>query len=197
MSFARINLALASYQNCSGSVDVAADFDRDTIIIDVTHGGRFDLSGWSFSNWHWSYIQHNGLRYTEDNTLRINGSSDGNIIIGSRVSDDIRGGGSDDYLKGNAGDDRIDGGQGNDTVDGGSGADRLEDYDGDDRMNGGLGDDFLSGGDGTDVLVRESDDVLYAAQEPFIDGGAGSDRVSFFERSGPVIVRLNGSVLPE
>ncbi|NKD76740.1 calcium-binding protein [Haematospirillum sp. H1815] len=68
----------------------------------------------------------------------------------------------------------------------GAGHDHLIGNDRDNQLSGGAGRDFLFGGSGDDVLDGGPDrDVL--------DGGVGVDRVLYSNRTGDVVVTLNGS----
>ena len=85
-------------------------------------------------------------------------------VIGSTVSDTLRGDAGNNVLTGLGGDDLLIGEDGDDTLVGGIGGDFLRGRSGNDTLLGGLDDDFLSGGEGNDVM----------------DGGDGLDRVSMF-----------------
>jgi Ca2+-binding RTX toxin-like protein len=85
-------------------------------------------------------------------------------VIGSTVSDTLRGNAGNNVLTGLGGDDLLIGEDGDDTLVGGIGGDFLRGRSGNDTLLGGLDDDFLSGGEGNDVM----------------DGGDGLDRVSMF-----------------
>ncbi len=73
-----------------------------------------------------------------------------------------------DLLGGFAGKDRISGGDGDDYLEGDSGKDKLK---------GGAGNDVLSGGPGKDLL----------------NGGGGDDTATFSDKSGTLVLTLNGS----
>lgn len=117
------------------------------------------------------------------------GNSSDNVITGTVLANQLRGGAGNDRLEGFGGDDLLLGGTGNDHLLGGDGADRLEGGAGDDRLEGGDGDDVLLGGAGNDHLIGgggvydlldggDGDDVLEGGQFARLYGGAGDDRLS-------------------
>ncbi|WP_281281591.1 calcium-binding protein [Qipengyuania marisflavi] len=83
-------------------------------------------------------------------------------------NDILFGDGGNDFIFGDRGDDALYGGTGNDVLLGGQGNDALEGGEGDDDLSGGTGDDFLY-----DVFGQNT-----------IDGGAGTDTVSFYDNFG-------------
>lgn len=93
----------------------------------------------------------------------INGTNNGDKLLGSNVADVINGLAGNDQLFGLGGNDRLLGGIGTDRLDGGVGNDRLDGGAGNDRLNGGSGNDQLVGGEGRDQLT----------------GGAGADQFIF------------------
>ncbi|WP_392532934.1 beta strand repeat-containing protein [Nostoc sp. C117] len=72
-------------------------------------------------------------------------------VIGTNISDTIKGDGQKNQLFGNDGDDTIDGRGGNDFIDGGKGNDNLAGGSGNDTFKGSQGNDSINGGDGTDT----------------------------------------------
>lgn len=98
------------------------------------------------------------------------------MLVGTGVTDRIRGFGGNDVLGGLAGDDVLDGGAGADSILGGGGADIVNGGDGDDVIWGDAdqfapldeGDDVLSGDEGNDQLVG-------GAGNDVMDGGADND----------------------
>ena len=88
-------------------------------------------------------------------------------LVGTGVTDRIRGLGGNDVLAGLAGNDELDGGAGNDQLQGG---------DGDDVLDGGGGKDVLFGGAGNDTLIGSVD-------EDTLLGDVGGDvyHVDFFD----------------
>ena len=115
-----------------------------------------------------------GQKQTVDvagNGLSLNGQFED--VIGSELSDNIRGDAADNRLDGGEGDDSIFGNTGNDFLIGGEGNDLLDGGDGVDQLAGGAGSDRLHGGAGLDLL----------------DGGAGDD--SFDDAVTPQIFKAD------
>lgn len=101
----------------------------------------------------------------------------GNALIGTSVTDRIRGFAGSDELEGRDGDDVLIGDGGSDRLDAGNGNDVLDGGSGNDVLAGGLGSDdyrFVHG-DGLDTLVEGS---LYA---PGLSDAEHSDRIVFGE----------------
>ncbi|GAB4383806.1 MAG: hypothetical protein Kow00121_46300 [Elainellaceae cyanobacterium] len=95
-------------------------------------------------------------------------------------------GNESDWINALGGDDKVLGGWGNDTIYGGSGNDTLEGNGQNDTIYGQEGDDWLVPGTGA---------------YHYIDGGSGTDTVSFADESGGISVNLsspdaNGIVVP-
>jgi Ca2+-binding RTX toxin-like protein len=88
----------------------------DTLTIDRTGGGLFDLSKLAFSNW------ANGT-----DIIKVNGTNAGEIIIGTVENDTIDGKGGNDTMAGGGGDDVFRVGQAGDVIDevAGKGTDRV------------------------------------------------------------------------
>lgn len=147
-------------------------------------------------------------------TVLYTGGDD--IFVGGSGNDTLTGYSGWDWLDGGAGDDLLDGGNDNDTLIGRAGRDKLlggggDDYlsggDNDDNGTGGLwggfGADILVGGAGADALYGEDgDDLLIVdagangASDGFtdtLDGGNGSDTVSFERFTGAVTFSLAAS----
>ena len=121
----------------------------------------------------------------------------------------------DDYVDGDGGRDTLSGGEGDDTLRGGDHADTLNgqaDNDelygdnGDDSLTGGAGNDMLDGGDGNDTLMGgEGDDMLYSmavaadgtSEDGTIDGGAGTDTLSFMNSVNAVGSNTTAYTAPE
>ena len=74
----------------------------------------------------------------------VDGGGGDDILTGSNLADDLRGGAGNDTLIGLAGNDILSGGAGNDMLSGG---------DGNDTLIGGAGNDALQGGAGDDAFV--------------------------------------------
>jgi autotransporter-associated beta strand protein len=99
----------------------------DRVVFNIS--GTYDLGNFTVSNW------------SANDTITFNGSSQGNTIVGTSVSETINGFDGNDNLIGAGGADTINGGNGDDTIRfGGNGC-------------------FVNGGSGTDLLAV-SDDVL-------------------------------------
>jgi Ca2+-binding RTX toxin-like protein len=155
-------------------------------------------------------------------SVTVDGGDD--IFIGGSGNDTLYGRSGWDWLDGGAGDDVLDGGDQNDVLLGGAGRDKLvggagDDYlaggDGDDNvptstsvggLYGGAGNDTLVGGGGSDELRGEDgDDILIAdfndGAGDLLDGGAGSDQVSYERYASGVTIDLRnkqgGSWLPD
>ncbi|MFI0846800.1 hypothetical protein [Mesorhizobium sp. IMUNJ 23232] len=99
------------------------DFDKvtgggsvDTLTVDRTGAGFFDLSKLVFSNW------ANGI-----DVIKVNGTNAGEIIIGTGEDDTIDGKGGNDTMSGGVGDDVFRVGQAGDVIDevAGKGDDRV------------------------------------------------------------------------
>ena len=138
-----------------------------------------------------------------------------NLTAGSG-NDTITGDTADNLLLGGAGNDTLRGGAGKDTLDGGTGSDTVL-YD--DRILavavtlngaidvavsiGGLVEDTLRnvenivGGNGNDVLTgdAQANTLTGGAGKDTLDGGAGIDTVVYSDKTLPIILTLNGSVL--
>jgi Ca2+-binding RTX toxin-like protein len=103
-----------------------------------------------FSTMHWE---------GEGAACDIQGTDDGDTLVGTsqpeRIcgfggNDTIRGGGGGDVILGGAGRDSLRGHAASDTIIGGRGHDTLKGNRGNDRLSGGMGRDFLDGGKGRD-----------------------------------------------
>ena len=95
----------------------------------------------------------------------VDGGGGDDILTGSNLADDLRGGAGNDTLIGLAGNDILSGGAGNDILSGG---------DGNDTLIGGAGNDALQGGAGDDAFVIAGTE----GQGDTFDGGAGTDTMS-------------------
>jgi hypothetical protein len=132
--------------------------------------------------------------------VTIQGTAQGEEIIGTAGDDVIAAGAGPDTIRASLGDDRVCAGGGNDTVYGAAGDDRIDGGIGDDvvfglagndAVSGGLGDDELTGGLGDDRLFGHAEAVaLSNAAEDGNDrmngdggddelhGGGGDDRLT-------------------
>lgn len=101
----------------------------------------------------------------------------------------------DDSILGTSFDDTMFGRDGDDVISGLGGVDFLYGDAGEDTLNGGADGDHLFGGAGDDHLFGEAgDDMLYGGPGfNKYDGGSGIDLVSFFDKTVPVRVTLNGA----
>lgn len=125
------------------------------------------------------------------------GTNRANHLIGSALTDVLRGLGNSDLIEGMNGADTAFGGDGDDRLSGGRGNDRLRGENGNDRLEGGDGDDVLDGGNGDDVLIAgDGADLLR--------GGAGKDvliatdgRNTLFGGGGEDTFILNADALRE
>lgn len=116
------------------------------------------------------------------------------MLVGTGVTDRIRGFGGDDVLFGLAGNDILDGGAGSDQMVGGAGLDQMDGGDDDDFlwgdedglavadqgadvMSGGAGNDYLQAYGGDDVMFgdRGSDTLYGQAGADYMEGGDGDD----------------------
>ena len=129
---------------------------------------------------------NNGNIYTAEDILTIisssevSGTSEGDIISGSDISDDvILGKEGDDNLYGNNGSDKLFGGLGEDNLYGGEGNDSLFGGENDDRLSGDQGDDYLDGGEGNDIITG-------GYGKDTLKGGQGNDTLgnSSFDYKG-------------
>jgi Ca2+-binding RTX toxin-like protein len=100
----------------------------------------------------------------------VEGSAQGDVILGNEYYNLILGSGGSDILTGAEDNDTIDGGDGSDTIDGGSG---------DDSLAGGVGRDVVTSGSGADIVDAGTGDdaVLGGTQRDSVFGGSGFDRI--------------------
>jgi hypothetical protein len=107
----------------------------------------------------------------------LKGSEGLNEISGNLGNDTIIGQNSEDYLSGGWGRDSIIGNGGNDVIRGGNGHDSLFGHSGNDTIVGGNGDDSLVGGNDSDKLFgQRGDDTLRGqAGQDTLNGGGGND----------------------
>ncbi|MDP9344095.1 MAG: hypothetical protein M3Q23_18780 [Actinomycetota bacterium] len=123
-----------------------------------------------------------------DQILANGASSVGSMVSvpmaldGGPRNDTINGGSAGDAISGDAGDDKLFGLGGDDTLLGGDDQDQLNGGDGSDVMDGGNGRDNLNEGKTADA-PGTGDQVI---------GGPGGDAVNFGQRTGDVVVVLDG-----
>lgn len=119
----------------------------------------------------------------------INGTGNGDVIVGSTGADIINGNGGDDLICGDNGKDDINGGQGDDTIFGQGGKDTINGGSGNDTIEGGgkadtiygsSGDDFIKGNGGADIICGNSgnDDLKGNGGNDKIDANGGMDEIN-------------------
>ncbi|MFW2830913.1 calcium-binding protein [Sphingomonas sp. ID0503] len=114
--------------------------------------------------------------------LDFDGGSGADKVTGGAQSDYLYGGDGNDSLVGGKGSDQLDGGDGNDTVRGGADSDNLSD---------GLGADKLYGEDGNDFINVSENGYTMDLQKDVVDGGAGTDSVTFYSYNWSVVLDLS------
>jgi len=82
------------------------------------------------------------------------------------------------------GDDILTGSQFGDTLNAGDGDDMIVGGDGNDNILAGLGADHIDAGAGNDTIQQ------YSAEDTFLDGGSGNDRLLVDPRSGDITIDL-------
>lgn len=140
------------------------------------------------------YVQPDGGNYLTTQTINqmvaggntggqfdqvIDGTSNGEQLVGSSGRDHIRGLAGNDQLFGMGGNDKLEGGDGDDMLMGGNGTNAAS---GDDHLIGGSGNDTLNGQDGANILVGGSgnDKYIYGGGQDTIDNtGGGNDGIFF------------------
>ena len=114
---------------------------------------------------------------------RIDGTNDGDILLGDGDNDYIEGlngediltgFGQNDILLGGAGDDILTGNNGNDTLIGGDGDDQLYGDRGDDVLQGGAGTNFYYGRGGADIFVVDN---ITNVDNTIFDFEDGTDKI--------------------
>jgi Ca2+-binding RTX toxin-like protein len=113
---------------------------------------------------------------------QINGTNQGETIIGTANNDQISARGGGDLVKAKAGNDTVFGGDGSDDLLGQRGNDELHGGDGADTLKGNAGDDDLFGEAGNDTIIGGSgaDELFGGTGDDFlnsVDGLAGNDSV--------------------
>jgi Ca2+-binding RTX toxin-like protein len=146
----------------------------------------------------------------------LSGGPGNDTLLALAGDDSLDGGGDDDELMGFEGDDVLSGGDGFDSLGGGAGDDSAAGGSGNDVLgvtfaDDGVvhpddGDDFMAGGDGNDTLTAGPGSSLRVFGEPDVDpfvsdlsngadqfgGGAGTDTVTYANRSAAVAVTKDG-----
>lgn len=123
----------------------------------------------------------NGAFIANAEALTYYGGRGVDRIAGGALGDDLNGGAGHDNLSGGGGNDRLDGEEGNDVVQGGGGNDRIFHDSGNDRLYGNAGNDHFT------IAFDENVARPYGVR---IDGGAGTDTVSFSSLTLGAIVDL-------
>ena len=141
------------------------------------------------------------------NIPATNGGSD--IVVGGNANDALNAGAGDAWINGGAGDDQIVGGAGHDVLIGDVGNDSITAGTGGTYLAGGTGNDTLIGGAANDVLVggagldrmfgNNGDDTFIVdpdggATWDYMDGGAGSDAVSFERLTSGVSIDMRANL---
>ena len=127
----------------------------------------------------------------------VNGGLGNDSLYGDAGNDTINGGDGNDYIEGGSDNDTIDGGAGNDSINGGSGTDTVT-YAG---SASGVTIDLHSGtasGYGTDTLSSienvtgsgYDDTIVASSSANSINGGSGTDTVSYANASSAVTASL-------
>jgi Ca2+-binding RTX toxin-like protein len=118
----------------------------------------------------------------------IDGTDDGDSLVGTDALDAIRGFAGNDFLSGGGGFDTLEGNDGEDFLDGGTEEDSLV---------GGIGDDYLAGGAGSDTYFfnrGDGNDVIYDVEGDFdsIMFGEGilSSEITITETAGGLNVQI-------
>ena len=129
----------------------------------------------------------------------MSGGDYNDLLVGGDGNDFADGGSGIDVFEGGAGDDTLFGGDGNDIIDGREDNDSIYGDDGDDLIIGGLGDDTLEGGNGADTIYGSYGNDLFIATvggegttTNNLDGGDGSDTITFAGLTSDVTVDLSG-----
>lgn len=124
--------------------------------------------------------------YGTDSNDKINGSSQGELIITFEGDDNIKAGGGNDYIISGDGNDKIDGqtgedciftGNGDDSVSPSQGIDHIYGEDGNDKIDGGTENDVIYGGNGNDFIKGGlNDDLVYGEEgDDTLEGGTDKD----------------------
>jgi Ca2+-binding RTX toxin-like protein len=103
-----------------------------------------------------------------DANRKIDGTAQGDVLMGSGCLDTIHGNGGNDFINGDGDADRLYGDAGDDTIVGNFGSDQIY---------GGPGNDDLFGGDDSDIIFGEdgNDKIYGGTGDNLMKGGAGKD----------------------
>lgn len=120
-------------------------------------------------------------------TLKADGGTGADHILGGASNDVIKGGDGNDYIDGGYGDDLIDGGKGRDTLFGNTGIDTVTYADRTEKLFLYMNDEFSSGAKGEgdaigydieNVIGGKNDDTIVGdGKNNKLDGGAGNDTI--------------------
>ena len=118
------------------------------------------------------------------------------VIVGSALDDDIKGGDGGDDIKGGKGKDKIKGGKGKNKIKSEEGDDDIEAGDGGDDIEGGIGNDKVIGGAGNDTLTgNEGDDEIEGGEgKNTLSGGAGKNRF-VYKKSREGVIKVEDADL--
>ncbi|WP_050527083.1 Hint domain-containing protein [Pseudorhodobacter aquimaris] len=116
----------------------------------------------------------------------MEGTANGDSLIGASGDDNIHGIDGHDTIYGGLGNDYIDGGAGHDSLYGGEGDDSIRGWSGDDLLDGGGGNDFLEDDEGNDTIYGgDGDDEIYIWKgDDSVFGGDGRDTIEAFDDLG-------------
>jgi Ca2+-binding RTX toxin-like protein len=118
-------------------------------------------------------------------SIRLEGGSGGDTLLGGPFSDTLAGGVGNDQLTGGSGRDVLLGSKGWDTLDGGRGNDVVKGQASADTLTGGPGNDKLIGSGSYDVVIETADSDFLVLRKALY--GLGNDRLGSIEE-----VRLTG-----
>ncbi len=120
----------------------------------------------------------------------INGTANGDNLVGTKYADFLSGGDGNDIIKGQRGDDilrggnsddKLYGGHGDDRISGGDGNDVLFDLRGTNKLKGGAGDDLLIGDEGLDNMIGGKGRDIFVIHAKSDDLDEGITRIQDFE----------------
>ncbi|MEJ8554709.1 calcium-binding protein [Tepidibacter sp. Z1-5] len=151
----------------------------DGIIINVSGGNGYDRVDYSKSDLNVNIdLKFGTAEFGDGSKHNVLGFES---VIGSNLSDSIKGNYADNHLEGKDGDDSIYGYEGNDRIHGDEGNDNIVGGEGNDMLFGENGDDTLVGNEGNDMITAgEGDDTLVGSEgNDMLFGGNGTDTYKF------------------
>jgi hypothetical protein len=174
-----INTGAASYAYCGqniGDLTITADAASSPVSLVATGNSSLDIDC--------LHTNSTGLTTVDASGLNVLATQDGLYLAGTTLgalgTQNILGtAGMDTVLVGNFAS-TIDGGAGNDQLVGGTLADVIDGGTGNDTIASGGGNDVIRGGNGNDLIATVSVNLVPAAGNVSIDGGAGDDIVALF-----------------